>query len=342
MIQKAVAERGVHTVVCSSGGNAGYAVAYACVALHLKVIVVLPASTPVFMQERITSLGGGDNNNNNMVDVRIHGAVWDDAHQYALRLEQELQPGCVYVSPFDHEDIWEGHSTIVDEIVEQFPQAYNEVVGNCRINTNSNNTGAGGCVGSRSRPDAIVVSVGGGGLLCGVVEGLRKHGWLDNNHGRGDNDRKGVRVVAVETPGANCLSAAMRAGELVTLSGITSCAKSLGALRVAEGAFKRCCEMDKDGVFRSRIVTDRQCVRACGRFLDEHRMLVEPACGASLAAVMWNCAEAEGEEMVTGGSDPEEGLSSGAGALDGCENIVVIVCGGQIVDMDMLKKWGVL
>lgn len=59
------------------------------------------------------------------------------------------------------------------------------------------------------KPGAIVLSVGGGGLLNGVVEGLRRACWAD------------VPIVAMETIGAHSLNAAMKAGELVTLPEIT-------------------------------------------------------------------------------------------------------------------------
>lgn len=61
----------------------------------------------------------------------------------------------------------------------------------------------------REKPGAIVLSVGGGGLLNGVVEGLRRAGWDD------------VPIVAMETLGAHSLNAAMEAGHLVTLTKIT-------------------------------------------------------------------------------------------------------------------------
>lgn len=61
----------------------------------------------------------------------------------------------------------------------------------------------------REKPAAIVLSVGGGGLLNGVVQGLRRAAWDD------------VPIVAMETLGAHSLNAAMKAGELVTLPEIT-------------------------------------------------------------------------------------------------------------------------
>ena len=61
------------------------------------------------------------------------------------------------------------------------------------------------------KPGAIVLSVGGGGLLNGVVEGLRRANWAD------------VPIIAMETLGAHSLNAAMKAGQLVTLPAITRC-----------------------------------------------------------------------------------------------------------------------
>ncbi len=64
-------------------------------------------------------------------------------------------------------------------------------------------------LGPSVKPGAVVVAVGGGGLLCGVVQGLKNLGWTD------------VPIVAMETVGANCLNAAVKAGKVVTLDDIT-------------------------------------------------------------------------------------------------------------------------
>ena len=65
----------------------------------------------------------------------------------AFRSEAAKDPQCVYVHPFEGEEIWDGHATLVEELVDD--------------------------LGRDSPPDLIVLSVGGGGLLCGVVRGLR-------------------------------------------------------------------------------------------------------------------------------------------------------------------------
>jgi hypothetical protein len=76
------------------------------------------------------------------------------------------------------------------------------------------------------KPDAIVLSVGGGGLLCGVITGLQRHGWYS------------VQVVTVETDGAASFARALEAGAPVRLDGITSIATSLGALQASETAVR--------------------------------------------------------------------------------------------------------
>src|SRR5690606_24731168 len=75
------------------------------------------------------------------------------------------------------------------------------------------------------RPGAVVLSVGGGGLLIGVCQGLNAHGWTD------------VPVIACETDGAASLARSVESGHRVTLAAITSIAKTLGARSVAAEAF---------------------------------------------------------------------------------------------------------
>ena len=92
-----------------------------------------------------------------------------------------------------------------------------------------------------AEPAAIVASVGGGGLLMGVLRGVDRNGWGES-----------VRVVACETHGANCLAAALDAGELVTLPGITSIAKSLGADRASPTVFDECTKRAAKGALGCR------------------------------------------------------------------------------------------
>ena len=119
-------------------------------------------------------------------------------------------------------------------------------------------------------------------------------------------------MVVAETQGANALAASLEAGELVTLDGITSIAKSLGAATVSETVFNRCMDLGGDKV-RPWVTTDEVATRACATFLDDHRVLVEPACGAGLAAVYEQSPQLTSLNLSTsdtvvvevcGGSDP--------------------------------------
>ena len=251
---------GVDHLVSSSGGNAGMAVAYAGQQLRVKVTVVVPSTTPPFMVDKIELLGAS---------VLVQGDVWDEADAHARSLA--APDNCGYVSPFNHPEIWAGHSTLIDELAAEMEP-----------------------------PDLIVLAVGGGGLLCGVAEGLHRIGW------------KRVPVLAVETEGTASFAAAVAAGKPVTLPKITSVASSLGAKRVSFQAF----EWTKKHSIHSHTVTDRAALEACRRFLDDHRVLVEPACGAALAA-----------------------LYDMAPPATTAQSVVAIVCGGAVVSFDQLHHW---
>ena len=237
-----VVSGGAGRIVSSSGGNAGYATAHAARALGVSCLVVVPSTTSEFMRERIRSVGA---------EVREHGASWDDAHAHAVTLAGG--PETAYVHPFDHPAIWEGHASIVEESAVQGP-----------------------------KPGVVVVAVGGGGLLCGVLQGMRRVDWGD------------VPVVAVETAGAASFHASVEAGRLVTLDAIRSLATTLGARTVTSKLLEW---KDRHEILHW-IPTDRQAVRACRRFLDDHRVLVEPACGAALAVCYERCESVRGRGAV--------------------------------------------
>jgi len=236
-------DAGAERLLTSSGGNAGYAVAWAARALGVPVTVVVPRRTSESMRARIAAEGA---------EVVVHGEVWDDAHVHAQSLSGAL------IHPFDHPDCWEGHATLVHEVADD-----------------------------GLRPGLVVVAVGGGGLLAGVAQGMADVGWAD------------VPVLAVETEGTASLGAAVAAGELRTLDAIEGVALTLGARTVCQRALDVALERQ----MTVRAVTDAQALAAVDTFRVEHRMLVEPSCGAGLAAVE-------------------------AGTLPGEGPVLVIVCGG--------------
>lgn len=260
----AVCERhaleGRRRLVCSSGGNAGIAVAYCGRMLGIPVTVYVPETTSLRARELIEQEGAR---------VVVHGASWQEADALA---RTRIDADTAFVHPFDGQRLWQGHATLVDELAR-----------------------------ARIGFDVVITSVGGGGLLCGVVEGLRR-----NNLGH-------VPVIAVETEGADSLAQSMRAGERIELPAITSVATSLGARQVCHGAI----EATRDHDIRSHVVSDLEAVEACLRFLDDHRLLVEPACGASLALAY--------------GARPD--------ALAGFRCPLIVVCGGATATAQQLAAW---
>jgi L-serine/L-threonine ammonia-lyase len=202
-------------------------------------------------------------------EIIVHGSSWNEADTLARNLVREHD---AFIHPFDDELLWVGHASMIDEIARAIP-----------------------------RPDAIVLSVGGGGLLCGVVEGLRRNAWGS------------VPVIAAETIGADSYAQALHANRLVELPAISSIATSLGARAVSRDALALAAQHPIESV----VVSDAEALAGCLELLEAHRVVVEPACGASIAAL--------GADIPT---------------LRNAKNIVVIVCGGVGTSIDQLQAWG--
>ncbi|WP_395377374.1 pyridoxal-phosphate dependent enzyme [Marinicella sp. W31] len=201
-------------------------------------------------------------------ELIVIGDSWYEANEAALAMQGADD---AFIHPFDDPLLWRGHATVIDEVKA-----------------------------SGVTPDAVVLSVGGGGLLCGVIEGLERNDWSD------------IPVFAVETQGADSLAQSLQAQKRVTLPAITSVATSLGAKQIGEKAF----ELSQQYAVQSLLVSDQAAVQACHRLLTEQRFLVEPACGASMA-VLYDQA-------------PE---------LLAYKSILVIVCGGATMSLEQLNNW---
>jgi len=201
-------------------------------------------------------------------EVIVKGGTWQEAHDYSLKLTDSE---CIHIHPFDDPLLWDGHATILDELKK-----------------------------SGLSPDVVVLSVGGGGLMCGIIEGLCR------------NNMATVPVIAVETVGADSLSTSLSAGQHLELDDITSLATSLGAKKVAKATYDWCY---KHKVV-SHVVSDMEAVNSCLEFCNDHRLLVEPACGATLSTLY----------------NPIEFLMDK-------KNILVIVCGGSGVTIDKMNDW---
>ncbi|XP_063000043.1 L-serine dehydratase/L-threonine deaminase-like [Elgaria multicarinata webbii] len=265
---KTWAERGCKHFVGSSGGNAGLAAAYSARKLGIPATIYVPTSTPAFTVQRLKDEGSA---------VCIEGEMLAESTKAAQELVKN-NPEWVYVPPFDDPLIWEGHMSLVREIKEQM----------------------------ESKPGVLALSVGGGGMLCGVIRGLREVGWDD------------VPIIAIETKGCHSLNAALVAGKLVTLPKTTSVATTLGAATVAAEALKLAQEHPVFPV----VVTDQEAVVAIEKFVDDEKILVEPACGAALTAVYSGVVK---RLQAEGKLSPR------------LDSLVVIVCGGNNITLAELQ-----
>jgi len=156
------------------------------------------------------------------------------------------------------------------------------------------------------KPDVVICSVGGGGLFNGVCEGLDALGWSD------------VQVLATETEGAESLAKSVLAGELVTLPGITSQATSLGAVRVTGKSL----EYGLRSNVKSIVLPDAEAAMGCWRLADDERLMVEMASGVNVAL----CYDGRLDKVL--------GRRLGKGS-----KVVIVLCGGSNVTVDMLMKW---
>ena len=194
--------------------------------------------------------------------VIVHGAAWDQAHSHAQTLASASAP---LIHPFDDPLLWEGHASLVDEVAH-----------------------------AGLRPDLLVCSVGGGGLLQGMLTGLDRQAWQD------------TAVLAVETEGAASFCVALQSGHPVTLPVMKTIANSLASARVCDAVVNSALSH----TVRSALVSDAQALSACQRFAHDHRILVEPACGAALAALYENHP-----------------------AVGDAHSVLVVVCGGVGIEL---------
>jgi L-serine/L-threonine ammonia-lyase len=219
----------------------------------------------------------------------------------------------IYVPPFDHPLVWEGAGGMIAEMARQLPPR---------------EQGEQGVFPA----DVIVCSVGGGGLFNGVIEGLEKYikaspssssSSSSSTSTAGVSPTMNVRVLAVETSGADSLAHSLRQGKLSSLTTIESQATSLGALCVAEKTFANAVSPPAGIDVTSVVGSDAEAARGAVRLADETRLQVELACGISLEVAL-------GERLkeVIPDLKPET-------------RVVVVVCGGSNITAEMIAEYRV-
>lgn len=279
------ANRPVH-FYASSGGNAGLAAVCAARSLGYPCTVVVPLSTKPLMVQKLRTAGAAD--------VIQHGETFSEAGEYmravimkTVKPDESPDVAKIALHPFDNEPIWEGNSTIVDELVTQLPPA----VGEDEEHTH------------RGRPlpvDAVICSVGGGGLLNGLVMGIERHRSMQKRSNKllaasGGSDAlqtNPIHLLAIETKGTDSLAAAVAQNSLVSLPKITSQATSLGAIRVSEKTFEYATSPPAGIAVHSAVLSDADAARGVLRLVDDERLLVELACGVCVEAAVGDAGKA--------------------------------------------------
>ncbi|KAJ3855601.1 tryptophan synthase beta subunit-like PLP-dependent enzyme [Lentinula lateritia] len=288
--------------VTASGGNAGLAVACAAKAAEAKCTVFLPEGASKSTVELLKEQNA---------DVAIAGKFYLEAFN-AAKERAMMDENAVVVPAYDEPLLWEGHSSMITETFNQLKQW------------------------SVAEPDAICCSVGGGGLLAGIMVGCKKVQW---DH---------VPLVALETMGSNCFHHSI----LLNSSGSSKFATklpsyvtkvhdeasrldlaqfdsfhsrasgSLGASQPATGSVRMA--LEREGEIRCVTIPDELSMQSAVAFADDHKALVELACSTTLAA-------AYKPQLLDAVVPPRS---------DGRKrNIVFIVCGGFKVSLRELAEY---
>jgi threonine dehydratase len=215
-------------VVCSSAGNHAQGVALAAQIHGIRAIVCMAANATPAKIAATKGYGA---------EVVLHGSIWDEANEKAKELVRN--EGLVYVHPFDDEQLIAGQGTLGLEIVEDWPEV-----------------------------DAVVVPIGGGGLISGVAMAVKGH-------------NPQIRVIGVESSDGPAMKMSVEAGSLQTID----CKTIIDGLRV-----RRVGEVNFSVVqrFVDEIVTlpDREIFDAMIWVMERCKVVVEGAAAAPVAALL--------------------------------------------------------
>lgn len=215
-------------VVCSSAGNHAQGVALAAKIHGIRAVVCMAANATRSKVEATKAYGA---------EVVLHGNIWDEANEKAKELVRT--EGLTYVHPFDDEQLIAGQGTLGLEIVQDLPNV-----------------------------DAVVVPIGGGGLISGVSMAVKSH-------------NPNVLVIGVESSDGPAMQQSVAAGKLETID----CRTIIDGLRV-----KRCGEINFSVVqrFVDEIVAlpDRQIFEAMIWVMERCKLVVEGAAAAPVGALL--------------------------------------------------------
>lgn len=235
-------------VIACSAGNHAQGVALAATTHGIKSLICLPDNAPISKIEATKWYGA---------DVCLVEGVYDDAYQKALKLRDEK--GYTFVHPFDDEDVIAGQGTIGLELLEQLPDL-----------------------------DAVIVPIGGGGLISGVAFAI-KH--LNPN----------VKIYGVQASGAPSMLNSIEHNKIERMGFVRTIADGIAVKEPGEHTFEYC----KKYVDEIVTVNDDEISTAILALIEQHKLIAEGAGAVAVAAAMFNKVPIKGKKaicLVSGGN----------------------------------------
>ena len=240
-ISQLSAEEKAKGVIACSAGNHAQGVALAATKNGIKSLICLPDSAPISKVEATKGYGA---------EVCLVEGVYDDAYNKAIELREK--EGYTFVHPFDDEDVIAGQGTIALEVLNDLDNI-----------------------------DAIVVPVGGGGLISGIAY-TAKH------------IRPSVKVYGVQMTGAPSMYNSIHDGKIETLDTVQTVADGIAVKRPGDNTF----EIVKKYVDDIALVSEDEVSSAILALIEKQKMIAEGAGAASVAAVMFNKFDLKGKRVV--------------------------------------------
>ena len=228
-------------VIACSAGNHAQGVALAAQKNGIKAVICLPDGAPISKVEATKSYGA---------EVCLVEGVYDDAYKRALQLRDEK--GYTFIHPFNDEDVIAGQGTIGLELLEDLPDM-----------------------------DAVLVPVGGGGLISGIAYTLKTL----NPH---------VKVYGVQATGAPSMKNSLEHGEVEELSSVATIADGIAVRKPGDLTYDFCNKYVDEIV----TVTDDEISAAILALMERHKLVTEGAGAVAVAAAMFHKVDIEGKKAV--------------------------------------------
>ncbi len=228
-------------VIACSAGNHAQGVALAAQKNGIKAVICLPDGAPISKVEATKSYGA---------EVCLVEGVYDDAYNKALQLRDEK--GYTFIHPFNDEDVIAGQGTIALELMEQLADM-----------------------------DAVLVPIGGGGLISGIAYTLKTL-----------NPR--IKVYGVEAKGAPSMKNAVEHGEIETLKNVSTIADGIAVKTPGDLTYEYC----RQYVDEIITVTDDEISAAILTLMQQHKLVTEGAGAVSVAAAMFGKVDLQGKKAV--------------------------------------------